>query len=49
MTPSRLFQAYRGQPVLLRAVDCIREPKVGEMVLFDVEPVKMDWRRVGLL
>ncbi|CAK9030122.1 unnamed protein product, partial [Durusdinium trenchii] len=32
---------YR-QPVLLRAVDCIREPKVGEMVLFDVEPVKME-------
>lgn len=32
---------YR-QPVLLRAVDCQREPKVGDKVNFDVEPVKLE-------
>ena len=32
----------QGQPVLLRAVDCQREPKVGDKVNFDVEPVKLD-------
>eukprot|EP00438_Fugacium_kawagutii_P001235 Skav223431 [mRNA] locus=scaffold350:518106:521308:+ [translate_table: standard] len=37
---------YR-QPVLLRAVDCQREPKVGDKVNFDVEPVKLD-RRASL-
>ena len=28
--------------MLLRAVDCQREPKVGDKVNFDVEPVKLD-------
>ena len=32
-----------GQPVLLRAADmAIGEPKVGDTVYFDVEPVKLE-------
>ena len=33
--------------MLLRAVDCQREPKVGDKVNFDVEPVKLDRGRLG--
>ena len=33
--------------MLLRAVDCQREPKVGDKVNFDVEPVKLDRGGLG--
>ena len=37
----------QGRPVLLRAVDCQREPKDGDKVNFDVEPVKLDTGDTG--